>query len=75
MIRHAANGGTPSLIDVGGGASLLVDCLLDQGFRDLTVLDISGRALDQARERLGPRATRVDWIEADVTQFEPGRTW
>ena len=75
MIRHVANGGTPSLIDVGGGASLLVDCLLDQGYCELAVLDISGRALGQARERLGPRATRVDWIEADVTQYEPGRTW
>ena len=75
MIRNAANGGTPSLIDVGGGASLLVDCLLDQGFCDLAVLDISGRALGQARERLGPLAARVDWIEADVTQYEPGRIW
>jgi SAM-dependent methyltransferase len=75
MIRNAANGGAPSLIDVGGGASLLVDCLLDQGFCDLAVLDISGRALGQARARLGSRATRVDWIQADVTQYEPGRTW
>jgi SAM-dependent methyltransferase len=75
MIRHASDGGAPSLIDVGGGASLLVDFLLEQGFSDLTVLDISSRALEQARKRLGERAARIQWIEADVTEFEPDRTW
>jgi SAM-dependent methyltransferase len=75
MIRHAADGATPSLIDVGGGASLLADVLLEQGFLDLTVLDISARALEQARLRLGPRADRIEWIEADVTEFVPGRSW
>jgi trans-aconitate methyltransferase len=75
MIRHAAGGRKPSLIDVGGGASLLVDSLLDEGFADLTVLDISGHALEQARLRLGRRASRVEWVEADITQFEPGRTY
>ena len=75
MIRHAANGDTPSLIDVGGGASLLVDFLLERGFSDLTVLDISSRALEQVRSRLGARAQGIELIEADVTQFEPGRTW
>ena len=75
MIRHAAGGGKPSLIDVGGGASLLVDCLLDEGFPDLTVLDISARALDRARRRLGRRASQVEWVEADVTQYEPVRTF
>lgn len=75
MIQHAADGAARSLIDVGGGASLLVDLLLERGFFDLTVLDISGRALEQARLRLGPRADRIDWIEADVTEFVPGRSW
>lgn len=75
MIRHAADGRKPSLIDVGGGASLLVDCLLDEGFPDVTVLDISARALDRAKRRLGRRASQVEWVEADVTRYEPGRTF
>lgn len=75
MIDAAANGRGASLIDVGGGASLLVDHLLDLGYRDLTVLDIAAAALDQARRRLGPRAAGVQWIESDVTAFAPTRTW
>jgi SAM-dependent methyltransferase len=55
------------VIDVGGGASVLVDRLLDLGFDGLAVLDISGEALAKARARLGERAERVRWIEADVT--------
>lgn len=75
MIRAAGGDRTPSLIDVGGGASLLVDHLLDLGYRDLAVLDIAGAALAQARQRLGAAAPEVQWLEVDVTQFEPSRTW
>jgi trans-aconitate methyltransferase len=63
------------LIDVGGGASTLVDYLLEAGHTALTVLDISGVALEQARHRLGSRASRVQWIEADVTAFIPPRSF
>jgi hypothetical protein len=63
------------LIDIGGGASRLVDNLLARGFPDVTVLDISGRALEEARVRLGPEASRARWIEADVTAFEPERSY
>ncbi len=57
------------IIDVGGGASTLVDDLLTEGFRNLTVLDISTAALEVARQRLGARAAQeVTWIEADITQ-------
>lgn len=59
------------IIDVGGGASVLVDNLLAAGFSRLAVLDISARALTHARERLGPKAQQVEWIEADVTAFVP----
>ncbi|HEX7604593.1 MAG TPA: class I SAM-dependent methyltransferase [Polyangiaceae bacterium] len=59
------------IIDVGGGASHLVDGLLARGFEDLTVLDLSSEALAKARARLGERAARVHWITADVTTFEP----
>jgi predicted TPR repeat methyltransferase len=59
-----------AVIDVGGGASRLVDALLDEGFEDLSVLDLSGAALKAAQERLGPSAHRVTWLEADITQVE-----
>lgn len=59
------------IIDIGGGASKLVDCLLDAGHTALTMLDISGAALDAARKRLGARAGSVRWIEADVREFAP----
>ena len=58
------------IIDVGGGASVLVDKLLDQGFENLTVLDVSSKALDYAKKRLGKRAEAVKWIEADITEAE-----
>ena len=66
--------GTPkegSVIDVGGGASVLVDRLLGEGFKNITVLDISNHGLEYAKTRLGNKASRVNWIVADVTQFAP----
>ncbi|MCA9407959.1 MAG: class I SAM-dependent methyltransferase [Candidatus Omnitrophica bacterium] len=59
------------IIDVGAGASVLVDKLLDKGFQDITVLDISAKAIQCAKERLAQRAENVTWLEADITQFEP----
>src|SRR6185312_9931447 len=59
------------IIDVGGGASLLVDHLLAQDRSALNVLDISAGALATARERLGTGAAKVNWIEADVREFDP----
>jgi len=73
MIAKAAPFG--SVIDVGGGASRLVDALLDAGRDDLTVLDISQVALDRAKARLGGKAAKVSWICADITQWRPTRTW
>ena len=65
-----------SVIDVGGGASTLVDDLLADGFLDLTVLDISRQALKRSKERLGKAAAdAVDWSVADVTKWAPLRTW
>ena len=55
------------ILDVGGGASTLVDDLLDAGYTAISVLDLSGAALAAARQRLGERAQRVQWIEADIT--------
>ncbi len=58
------------IIDVGGGASVLVDDLLDAGYRHLTVLDLAESALAASRERLGARAQPVQWIAGDVTRAE-----
>jgi len=64
-----------AIIDIGGGASRLVDDLLARKFRRLTVLDLSGAALAAARERLGDRGTDVQWLIADVTRWEPTETY
>lgn len=61
---------TASIIDVGGGASTLVDDLLAKGYRNITVLDLSVAALDSAKERLGARARSVTWLASDVTKVE-----
>jgi ubiquinone/menaquinone biosynthesis C-methylase UbiE len=60
------------LIDIGGGSSTLVDDLLAAGYDEITVLDVSPRALHVARRRLGERATAVRWLEGDVTSVELG---
>lgn len=59
------------VIDVGGGASVLVDSLLAAGYTRLSVLDISAQALAHARQRLGTQAAQVEWLEADITSFVP----
>jgi hypothetical protein len=64
-----------SVIDVGGGASTLADALLADGYSDLTVLDISEVALGRSKKRLGGLSDKVSWIVADITQWQPQRTW
>lgn len=64
-----------AVIDIGAGASTLVDDLLDRGFRDVTVLDVSAAALAVSRRRLGDRAGDVRWIETDVTAWRPDRSY
>ncbi|MEL0275059.1 MAG: class I SAM-dependent methyltransferase [Flavobacteriaceae bacterium] len=63
------------IIDVGGGESLLVDHLIDMGYSDLTILDISQAALNKSQERLGSKAKLVQWIQADITTFQPKRNY
>jgi len=75
LIERTAVGRDEAIIDIGGGASTLVDHLLDDDFTDITVLDVSGRALEQAQERLGDRADDVNWVVSDVTAFRPSRKW
>ena len=75
LIEQAGVGPEEPIIDVGGGASHLVDHLLERGHRDVTVLDLAGAALAQARTRLGEHAAPVHWIEADATAWQPERTY
>jgi len=67
LIKGTGAGLDAGIIDVGGGASTLVDDLLAEGYADLTVLDLSHAALEAARRRLGAQQSKVHWIEADVT--------
>jgi SAM-dependent methyltransferase len=62
---------TAKIIDIGGGDSFLVDHLLELGYKDITVLDISEGALDRAKQRLGDRAKIIKWIVADAATFKP----
>lgn len=64
-----------SVIDIGGGASPLVDALLARGHTDLAVLDISAQGLDVTRQRLGSDGARVRWQVCDLCTWEPTRTW
>ncbi len=70
LIERADPRKAASIIDVGGGESTLVDDLLSQGDRQITVLDISETAFDVAKQRLGAAAQRVNWLVADVTEVE-----
>ena len=63
------------IVDVGGGASRLVDCLIDAGHTNLSVLDLADAALAKARDRLGRRAADVEWIVADATHYTPESPW
>ncbi|HEY4929916.1 MAG TPA: class I SAM-dependent methyltransferase [Acidimicrobiales bacterium] len=73
----AALGVDPSaaVIDVGGGASVLVDRLLTRGFTDVSVLDISEAALRTSRDRVGDNAAEVHWIVGDLLAWEPSRRY
>lgn len=68
-------GKSASIIDVGGGDSLLVDHLLDLGFTNISVLDISAHAIERSKLRLGERASLVHWIISDINDFQPEFTY
>ena len=63
------------IIDVGGGDSKLVDYLLEEGLENITVLDISLKAIEKSKHRLGDKANRVTWIVSDITEFKPETTF
>lgn len=62
---------TAKIIDIGGGDSFLVDHLLDLGYQDISVLDISASAIEKAKLRLGEKSNKVKWIVTDITLFKP----
>lgn len=62
---------TAKVIDIGGGDSFLVDHLLDLGYQDISILDISASAIERAKKRLGEKAKNVKWIVADAATFKP----
>lgn len=66
---------TARIIDIGGGDSFLVDYILDLGYQDITVLDISAAAIARAKERLGERAREVTWIVSDIADFTPKKQY
>lgn len=71
LIRSFGLMKSAKIIDIGGGDSKLVDFLLREGFENITVLDVSAKALDKAKQRLGKRADKVTWIVSDITCFKP----
>jgi cyclopropane fatty-acyl-phospholipid synthase-like methyltransferase len=62
---------TAKIIDIGGGDSKLVDFLLADEFENITVLDISAKAIEKAKKRLGKNAKKITWIVSDITEFKP----
>ena len=75
MIRAANSEREAAIVDIGGGASRLVDVLLQDGYRNVSVLDLSANALDAAKKRIGTAASMVDWIVADATTWQPAKTY
>lgn len=64
-----------AIIDIGGGDSDIAKILLEKGYADITVLDISSAAIERAKAKLGDRANEVHWIVSDITAFKPERTY
>lgn len=71
MIHGSKLPKTAKIIDIGGGDSKLVDFLLEEGYQNITVLDISANALERTKKRLGTKASQVQWVVSDIISFEP----
>ncbi|WP_336732281.1 class I SAM-dependent methyltransferase [Chryseobacterium sp. VD8] len=75
LIRSLGSDKSVKIIDIGGGDSNLADFLLEEGYENITVLDISEKALERAKRRLGKDAEKIQWIVADITAFTPEETY
>jgi cyclopropane fatty-acyl-phospholipid synthase-like methyltransferase len=71
FVRSAGLDKHAAIIDIGGGDSKLVDYLLEEGYDNISVLDISENALEKAKKRLGKKAEKVHWIVSDILAFQP----
>lgn len=71
MINELGLPKTANIIDIGGGDSRLVDSLIEKGYSNISVLDISHEALEKGKNRLGPIAEKIKFLTADVTSFKP----
>ena len=75
LIRETNIAKDATIIDIGGGDSKLVDFLLEEGYSNITVLDISANALERAKKRLGEKADLVQWIVSDINEFTPTKQY
>jgi len=75
LIEEVSKSKTSKIIDIGGGDSNLIDFLLEKGFENISVLDISAKALEKAKTRLGAQAENVDWLATDIIEFKPATTY
>lgn len=75
LIRRTRIPPEAAIIDIGAGASTLVDHLLGDGFNTVAALDIAASSLEHSKRRLGARAARVDWIVSDIITWQPDRTF
>lgn len=75
LIRSFSINKSARIIDVGGGDSNLVDHLINEGYKNITVLDISKKAIEKAQNRLGEKANNVNWIVSDIITFKPETTF
>jgi len=75
LIERFALDREASIVDIGGGASRLVDGLRERGYENVTVLDLSEAAMQSAKDRLGADAASVQWVAADVTTWQPQHTF
>ena len=71
LIHQSGLDKSARIIDIGGGDSKLVDFLIEEGYTNITVLDISAKALERSQARLGDKAAKVNWIVSDITSFVP----
>ena len=75
MIHSLGLDGDQGIIDIGGGDSVLAELLLEGGYTDLSLLDVSQQAINRSRARLGAKAQRIDWIVSDILDYDPGRVF
>lgn len=75
LIKNSGISKSAKIIDVGGGDSKLVDHLLEEGYENISVLDISEKAIERAKKRLGKNAEKVEWITSDITDFHPSESY